>query len=66
MSHNFAVMSDDVEASREPDGENTTHVTDPVCPFNVRSYCAVSKSHSLMVLSSEAEAVRLHDNVIYM
>jgi hypothetical protein len=59
MSHSLADMSAEVDTNSAPEGENATQVTEPVWPFRVRSYCAVSKSHNLMVQSSEADAVKL-------
>ena len=41
-SHSLALMSADAVASHAPVRSKATAVTAPVCPFNVRSYWAVS------------------------
>ena len=38
ISQTFALISADAEARKSPAGLKLMPVTDPVCPFNVRSY----------------------------
>lgn len=45
-------------ASVLPSGENATNKTQPLCPSQVASGLSVAKSHSLTVVSPEADANR--------
>jgi hypothetical protein len=54
------LISADDDANVKPFPSNARPVIGPVCPFKVRSYCAVSWSHNRIVQSSEPEAKKLY------